>query len=131
VPSPDLWTTEETNAVYLQYNWTGDIGDMPANLRLGVRYEETDVTSAAFDRTWVGSEWVNAGNEFNIVAAEDEDGNPIQGFTNVTGDNDVTLPNFDFDIEPWADIILRFSVSETITRPSYQDIKGGLAPDGT
>ncbi len=127
----DLRTTEETTAVYLQYNWTGDIAAMPANLRLGLRYEETEVTSAAFDRTWSGSRWVGAGNEFNIVAAEDDEGNPIQSFTNVTGEYDVTLPNLDFDIEPWEDVVLRLSVSETITRPSYQDIKGGLSPDGT
>jgi TonB-dependent receptor len=127
----DLRTTEETEAVYLQYNWTGDIGDMPANLRLGVRYEETEVTSAALNTLYDGSAWVGAGNELNITEALDEDGNVLQGFTNVSGDYDVTLPNFDFDIEPWEDIVLRFSVSETITRPSYQDIKGGLSPDGT
>jgi TonB-dependent receptor len=98
--STDLRTTEQTDAVYLQYNWTGDLFDMPANLRLGVRYEETE-------------------------------GNILQGFTDVAGDYDVTLPNFDLDIEPWEDVILRLSVSETITRPSYQDIKGGLSPDGT
>jgi TonB-dependent receptor len=127
----DLRTTEETIAVYLQYNWAGDIGDMPANLRLGVRYEETDVTSAALNTLYDGSEWVGAGNELNITEAVDEDGNVLQGFTNVTGNYDVTLPNLDFDIEPWEDVILRASISETITRPSYQDIKGGLSPDGT
>ena len=129
--STDLRTTEETTAAYLQYNWTGDIGSVPANLRLGVRYEETEVTSSALNTLYDGSQWVGAGNELNITEAVDEDGNVLQGFTNVTGDYDVTLPNFDFDIEPWEDIVLRFSVSETITRPSYQDIKGGLAPDGT
>ena len=129
--STDLRTTEETTAVYFQYNWNGAIGNMPTNLRVGVRYEETDVTSAALNSLYDGSEWVGAGNELNITEARDEDGNIIQGFTNVTGDYDVTLPNIDFDIEPWENVVLRASVSETITRPSYQDIKGGLSPDGT
>jgi len=129
--STDLRTTEQTDAVYLQYNWTGDLFDMPANLRLGVRYEETEVTSAALDTLYGGSRWVGAGNELNITEARDADGNILQGFTDVAGDYDVTLPNFDLDIEPWEDVILRLSVSETITRPSYQDIKGGLSPDGT
>ncbi len=127
----DLRTTEETTAVYLQYNWTGGFGDMPANLRLGVRYEETDVTSAALNTIYDGSAWVGAGNELNITQALDGDGNVVQGFTNITGDYDVTLPNLDFDIEPWEDVVLRASFSETITRPSYQDIKGGLSPDST
>ena len=127
----DLRTTEETTAVYLQYNWTGDLGSMPANLVVGVRYEETDVTSAALDTVYDGSSWIGAGNELNITQAIDADGNPIQSFTNVLGNYDVTLPNLDFDIEPWENIVLRASISETITRPSYNDIKGGLSPNST
>ena len=127
----DYRTKEETIATYLQFNWSGDVGGMPANMHLGVRYEETDVTSAARDTVYDGSSWVGAGNELNIVEAKDEDGNVLQSFTDVEGDYDVTLPSFDFDIEPWEDIVLRFSASETITRPSYNDIKGGLAPNST
>jgi len=129
--STDLRTTEESTAFYLQYNWTGDIGNMPANVHVGVRYEETDVRSAALDTVYDGSSWVGAGNELNITEAEDAEGNTIQSFTDVPGDYDVTLPNFDFDIEPWENIVLRASFSKTMTRPSYQDIKGGLSPNGT
>ena len=127
----DYRTTEETLAAYVQFNWSGDIGRMPANLHVGVRYEETDVASAARDTVYDGSSWVGAGEELNIVPATDADGVPIESFTNVLGDYDVTLPSFDFDIEPWESIVLRASVSETITRPSYDDIKGGLSPDST
>ena len=127
----DLRTTEETTAAYLQFNWSGDIGSMPANLQVGVRYEETEVRSAALNIVYDGSSWVGAGNELNITAATDADGNTIQSFTDVPGEYDVTLPSFDFDIEPWENIVLRASVSETITRPSYEDIKGGLSPNGT
>ena len=115
--------------IYLQYSWSGDLGGMPANLHLGVRHEETDITSAARDTVWAGSSWVGAGNEFTIEPARDDDGNIIQGFTDVLGNYDVTLPSLDFDIEPWENIVLRASFSETITRPSYDDIKGGLAPE--
>jgi TonB-dependent receptor len=127
----DLRTTEETTAFYLQYNWSGEIAEMRTNVRAGVRYEETDVVSAALNTTYNGSEWVGAGNELNITEARDADGNIIQSFTDVEGNYDVTLPNFDFDIEPWENIVLRASFSETITRPNYNDIKGGLSPNGT
>ena len=127
----DLRTTEETNAVYLQYNWSGDLGNMPANLRLGVRYEETDISSPALNAVYDGATWVGAGNELNITLARDGDGNPIQTVTDFEGEYDVTLPSFDFDIEPWENIVLRASIGETITRPSYNDIKGGLAPNST
>jgi TonB-dependent receptor len=130
----DLRTTEETTAFYIQYNATGNIGGMPANLRAGLRYEETDVRSSALNPLYDGSSWVGnplPGNEINITKAVDEDGNDVQIFTDERGSYDVTLPSFDFDIEPWEDVVLRFSVSETITRPNYNDIKGGLQPDST
>ena len=127
----DLRTTEESIAAYFQFNWSGDIRNMPANLHVGVRYEETEVRSAARNVQYDGSSWVNAGDELNIVPATDENGDEIFSFTDVLGEYDVTLPNLDFDIEPWEDIVLRASFSETITRPSYDDIKGGLSPDGT
>lgn len=127
----DLRTTEETTAVYLQYNWAGDIADMPANLKVGVRYEETEVNSKAVNLQYNGSSWVGAGNELNITPATDANGNTISTLTDFPGEYDVTLPSLDFDIEPWEDVILRASFSETITRPSYQDIKGGFSPSGT
>lgn len=127
----DLRTVEETSALYLQFNWNGEIGRMPTNFHLGVRHEQTDVRSSALNTTYDSSSWVGAGNELNIVAAQDGDGNDIKSFTDVTGDYDVTLPNVDFDIEPWEDIVLRVSFSETITRPNYEQIKGGLTPNST
>ena len=79
----DLRTNEETTAYYVQFNWNGDLFDMPANLHVGVRYEETDVTSAALNTVYDGSSWVGAGNELNITEAQDADGNTIQSFTNI------------------------------------------------
>ena len=127
----DIRTEEITNAFYLQYSWNGEFGSMPTNVRLGVRYEETDITSAALNTIYDGVSWVGAGNEVNITEALDANGNPIQDFNVEEGDYDVTLPNFDFDIEPWENIVLRASYSETITRPNYENIKGGLTPDST
>ena len=43
----------------------------------------------------------------------------------------MVLPSFDFDIEIVEDVVLRASFSETITRPSYNDIKGGLTANST
>ncbi len=127
----DLRTEEETKAYYAQFSWSGEFGRMPANIRLGIRNEETDIRSSALNIIYDSTAWVGAGNELNIIPAQDSSGNDIQGFTEVTGEYDVTLPNFDFDIEPWENIVLRLSISETITRPNYNDIKGGLTPNGT
>ncbi|MEJ2128191.1 MAG: TonB-dependent receptor [Woeseiaceae bacterium] len=126
----DLRSLEESTAVYLQFNWSGDFGSLPVNFHMGVRHEQTDVTSAAREIVWAASRWQNARNEFTIEALRDENNEVVQDFLDVTGDYDFTLPNIDFDIEPWEDIVLRASFSETITRPSYEDIKGGLSPSG-
>ena len=127
----DLRTTEKSTATYLQFNWSGDVGSMPANLHVGVRYEETEISSPSRTLIYDGSSWVGAGNELNITPARDANGELISQETDFEGKYDVTLPNLDFDIEPWEDIVLRASFSETITRPNYNDIKGGFAPSGT
>ncbi len=119
-------TTEDTLAAYVQFNWTGDINNWPANLRVGLRYEETDVSSPALNQQFDGTRWTGAGNELFVTLAEDANGNPIVRETNFTGEYDVTLPSFDFDIEPWENIVLRTSISETITRPPYGAIRGGV-----
>jgi TonB-dependent receptor len=132
--SSDLRTVEETTALFVNFNWTGDIGGMPSNLNVGVRYEETDIKSSALNPLYDGTSWTGnplPGNEIRIARAVDGDGNELQFFTDERGNYDVTLPSLDFDIEPWEDIVLRASISETITRPSYDDIKGGLQPTGT
>ena len=122
----DLRTKEESVAAYVQLNWSGYVGDKPANLRTGVRYEETEVTSAAkspiFDRT----QWKAPGEEVFVLPAIDADGNIVLGFENITASYDMLLPNIDFDIEVMDNVVARASYSETITRPSYEDIKGGL-----
>ena len=74
----DIRSEEETVAVYLQYAWTGDLFSMPTNFRLGVRHEQTDITSAALNTIYDGSSWVGAGNELNITEALDADGNRLR-----------------------------------------------------
>ena len=127
----DIRTTEETLALYAQYNWSGEMFNMPSNFRLGVRYEETEVTSAALSALYDGTRWTGAGNELFVTQQLGPNGEPIQGFSDFIGEYDVVLPNLDFDIEPWENVVLRASFSETITRPSYEDIKGGLTASST
>ena len=103
---------------------------MPMNLHLGVRYEETDITSAALSIKYDGSRWSKAGNELYITEAV-ENGQTAQTFEDFYGNYDFVLPSLDVDFELSDDLILRASYSETITRPSYEDIKGGLTASST
>ena len=99
---------------------------MPVNLHLGLRYEETDITSQAVTSEYDGTVWSKAGNEAYLTAKVGG-GEPAS----FLGNYDFVLPNFDFDIEVVEDVVLRASFSETITRPSYGDIKGGLTANST
>jgi len=126
----DKRTTEETSSAYIQLNSALEYYDMPVNLQVGLRYEETDVTSAALAPTYDEVFWLG-GNEFTMVAAVDENGDPIQAFDDYVGDYSLLLPSIDMDIEVAENVIVRASYSQTATRPSFTDVQGGITVGGT
>ena len=75
--SSDRRTTEEQVAAYAQINMSTELGGMDFGVRLGVRYEETDVESQALAPNYVGVNWVG-GNEFSAVQG-DGDFHSIRG----------------------------------------------------
>lgn len=116
--STDRRALEEQTAAYVQTNLGWDWGTMPANLGLGVRYEETDITAKALVPNYTSLIWA-AANEFTPVASGST-------FTELPGAYNNWLPNVDFDIELIEDVVARASYSVTIARPSYSDIQGGV-----
>jgi len=124
----DRRTNEESTAVYLQVNHDFSLGDLPVNIKAGLRYEDTDVDSRALVPAY--SSIVQTGdNEFDAIRAVDSNNQPVQDFTRLTGEYDFLLPNIDFKINITEDLIARASYSETITRPAYTDIQGGVTID--
>jgi len=119
--STDRRTTEEQLAAYAQINMSTEIGGMDLGVRLGVRYEETDVDSQALAPNYVGVNWVG-GNEFSAVQGDGD-------FTQLEGSYDNILPNIDFRLGVTDDIVARLSFSQTMTRPNYADIQGGQTID--
>lgn len=118
----DRRISEKTLAPYLQVAAEFDLFENPAHLVAGVRYETTDIASAALvpapaTTTWVGE------NEFNIVFSGDSE------FTRFKGSYDNWLPAIDFDVSPIEDVKLRASYSHTITRPDYANMQGGRTLD--
>lgn len=114
----DRRTTEKQLAVYLQTNMEFDIADLPANLIAGLRYEDTDVTSTALVPTYSTIVW-SGDNEFTALRSGST-------YETLDGGYDYLLPSIDFNIEPIDDVVLRASYSQTITRPGYDQIQGGL-----
>ncbi|MBX9886169.1 MAG: TonB-dependent receptor, partial [Novosphingobium sp.] len=115
---------ERTWAPYIQSLHSFDLGENPANLRLGLRYETTRVNSTSLvpvpDRTvWSG------GNETTIINKVDANGQPILDFATLSGKYTNWLPAVDFDMSPIKNVKLRASYSITITRPDYTSLQGG------
>jgi TonB-dependent receptor len=118
----DLRTKEETTAAYLQWRWNFDIGNTNNNLRVGMRYEKTDVTSSALTPIPLYIDWV-AANEYFITYADDND------FTTQKGDYNNWLPNIDWNINFMDNMVFRASYSQTIGRQAWDDIQGGVTLD--
>jgi TonB-dependent receptor len=117
----DRRTKEETTSAYVQFNASFDMGDKPANLAAGLRYEQTDVTSDALVPVATRILWA-AANEFTVEKVGSD-------FTTLKGDYDYVLPSIDFNVEVAEDMILRLGYSETIGRPGWGDIQGGQTID--
>lgn len=113
----DRHTNEESTSAYVQLNKSFHMGGRPANVALGVRYEETEVTSSALVPIATRIRWA-AANEFSVVFADPD-------FTTLSGKYDYFLPSLDFNVEVVDDVILRAAYSKTIGRPGWGDIQGG------
>ena len=117
----DRRTKEDSVAAYIQANFSVETA-MPIDIRVGLRYEQTDVSSEALSPAYTAINWV-AGNELTAVRAANPE------FTELKGDYDFLLPNIDLKVGLTDDLVWRASYSETITRPNYADIQGGQTID--
>lgn len=117
----DRRTSEESTSAYIKANLSFEIGDMPATLVAGLRYEKTDVESTTLlpDIERIG--WVST-NEFQIIRGAPE-------FFTDQADYDYLLPSIDFSIELTDDVVARASYSQTITRAGYGNLTAGSSLD--
>ena len=113
---------ERTLAPYIQSTHQFDVLGNPAHLRIGVRYEQTKIDSAALVPIPTGTSWVGD-NEIAILYGSKSD------FASLKGEYDNWLPAIDFDVEPMANVKVRTAYSETITRPDYASLQGGTTLD--
>lgn len=110
---------ERTWAPFISTRHSFDIGSAQTNLRLGVRYEKTEVFTPAVVQVPSGTSWV-ADNEIGLISSGQTDSSTLNG------EYHHWLPAFDFDIAPADGVKLRASYSHTITRPDYAAMQGGI-----
>lgn len=116
----DRTTVETSNAAYLQYNLRSEMGGMPYQLNAGLRYEETEVESESIVPAFDSAMWAS-NNEVSVG------GSGERTYLSETGEYSYLLPSLAFKLDLTEDLVARAAVSEAITRPGYNDIKGGTS----
>lgn len=117
----DRRAEEKSKSAYVQFNHDWEWG-RPMHAAVGLRYEQTDVTSSALVPIPTGIAWAG-NNEFSV-----QFGAP--GFTTLEGSYDYVLPSLDFSVDLTGDLKLRASYGESIGRPRWNDIQGGQTLNG-
>jgi len=116
---------EETSSVYVQSALYFEVAEMDIDVNLGLRYEQTDVTSSVQQNVedyiiWKSpTEW---GLEF-----EAGDHNILDTY----GDYNILLPAIDVKVEIVEDLIARASIGKTMTRAPLGNLAGvrSLSPN--
>ena len=122
---PSVSNVEEvTNAVYVQNEWDFDYKGYYIQVNAGVRYEETEVPSAAEVRVPTQVNWVSASE----WVTDFEDDLQLLDFT---GEYSIALPMFDVKVDLTDDIVARFSWGKSITRAPIGLLQGGLSFSGS
>jgi TonB-dependent receptor len=112
----DRRTNEDSLSGFVQYNHSWE-GAVPIHMSLGVRYEQTDVTSSALVPIATGINWTG-NNEFPVQFSDPD-------FTTLEGDYSYVLPSADFAFDVLDNLKLRASVGKSIGRPDWGSIQGG------
>lgn len=100
---------EDTNAIYVSFDFSSEFNNMPFNANLGLRHETTDVTSYSLAKPTIGFNWITPLQMGKILA--DEEVSEVLG-----GKYSHYLPSMNLSLEVHKDIIARFSYSNTIAR---------------
>lgn len=119
--STDSLIEEDINAAYVQLELSGELGEMPYNVVVGLRYEKTDITSTSSTAVPAAVLW-NSNNDFSVKQGSIAESTPVSFDSSYSH----LLPNLDFDIEVVDDVVARFSYSKTISRPSYNDLSAAV-----
>lgn len=105
----DRTIDESVLAAYGELVLDGEVGDMPMQVVVGLRYEETDVESASVQSIPIAKDWASD-NDFTTRFGS-------VGVVSQKHSYDNLLPNVDFSLDLTDEIKVRASMSKTIARP--------------
>lgn len=114
----DRFIEEKMTAMFFQYNYEGEIGDMPFDVHFGIRHEETEILGTSAVPTYNAAIWEG----FTEITLQSTG---VKEYLSKTGDYSHTLPSINFNIELTDDLVARAAYSKTIGRAYYGDLAGG------
>jgi iron complex outermembrane receptor protein len=114
---------EEIVAVYADFVFEGEAGDMPWTVNLGFRYSETDTTASGLQATLLDiADNPTDGTILDQVYEVDGSGQRVSNAIAITNSYTNLLPSLNVKLEVEDDMLLRFGYSETITRPTMESM---------
>lgn len=116
----DRRANEKSQSAFVQYSTDWEWG-VPMGLAAGLRYEHTDVTSKALVPIANSITWMS-NNEFSLAFG-------APSFTQAKGSYSYVLPSIDFDADLTSKLKARASYGESIGRPKWDEIQGGMTLD--
>lgn len=111
--------TEESTALYVNFNFDWEIGGMPATLALGARYEQTDVEGTTVQNLPIALQ-TSSPTEQEVLQSTEE-----VNFT-LDGDYAEFLPAIDFQLQPSDETVVRLSYGRTLARPDLNALRPSL-----
>lgn len=107
--------SEDVTSVYGEFNFAYDLGDMPLAVNLGARYSETSIDVGAIQSPILDvvptSDLTLFGNVLGAPVAF-SDGGSYSNF----------LPSFNVKLEVEEDMLVRFAVYDSLTRPTMSEL---------
>lgn len=122
----ESYVEEITSSIYLQSQWDTEVAAIPLQFNIGLRYEETDVTSTVRQRVETQVNWESPSEWITHYQQGGTD-----NFLEQQGQHDLLLPMFDLKADLSDDLVARFSWGKTITRAPLGLLAGGRALSGS
>jgi iron complex outermembrane receptor protein len=112
---------ENTNSVYVSSLFEFEVADLPVQVSLGLRYEETEVESRVLQAVPTDVWWLKA-NEWLTQTSSGE-----STLYEESGDYSVVLPMIDIKVDLTDEIVARASWGKTMSRAPLGYLAGGLS----
>lgn len=107
---------EDITSLYLDFTFGYDLGDMPVTINFGARYSTTDVEALAIQSDVTDIVATTDATLFSNVFS-----NPPQEISETASYSNL-LPNLNVKLEIEENMILRFAVYDSLTRPTMSQL---------